>query len=98
MIKYFIHAHVMKILLCIMYYILLVYFKYTFAWICNCLQLSKQSSKGGNKQRLEKQQGSSSASTKKAKSRGFKNDVRAALSVLKHKFRMEQKQVKRHIT
>lgn len=55
-------------------------------------EVPKQYSKSGNKQRLEKQQGSSSASTKKAKSRGFKNDVRAALSVLKHKFRLEQKQ------
>ncbi|XP_065104886.1 uncharacterized protein [Paramisgurnus dabryanus] len=54
--------------------------------------MAKQSSKSGNKQRPERQQGSSSASTKKAKSGGFKNDVRAALSVLRHKLRLEQKQ------
>ncbi|XP_056607862.1 schwannomin-interacting protein 1 isoform X1 [Triplophysa dalaica] len=55
-------------------------------------EVPKQSSKSGNKQRLERQQGSNSTSTKKTKSRGFKNDVRAALSVLKHKFSLEQKQ------
>ncbi|XP_077084428.1 schwannomin-interacting protein 1 [Siphateles boraxobius] len=55
-------------------------------------ELAKQSSKSGSIQRLEKECGSSSASTKKTKSRGFKNDVRAALSVLRHKLRLEQKQ------
>ncbi|XP_048040006.1 schwannomin-interacting protein 1 isoform X2 [Megalobrama amblycephala] len=55
-------------------------------------EVAKQSSKGGSIQRLEKERGSSSASTKKTKSRGFKNDVRAALSLLRHKLRLEQKQ------
>lgn len=58
------------------------------------IQVAKQSSKGGSIQRLEKERGSSSASTKKTKSRGFKNDVRAALSLLRHKLRLEQKQVR----
>ncbi|XP_052010172.1 schwannomin-interacting protein 1-like isoform X6 [Xyrauchen texanus] len=52
----------------------------------------EQSSKNGSRQRTEKQQGSSCSSTKKDKSGGFKNDVRAALSVLRHKLRLEQKQ------
>lgn len=55
-------------------------------------KVAKQSSKSGSNQRLEKERGSSSASTKKTKSRGFKNDVRAALSVLRHKLRLEHKQ------
>ncbi|XP_058637820.1 schwannomin-interacting protein 1-like isoform X2 [Onychostoma macrolepis] len=55
-------------------------------------EVAKQSSKSGSNQRLEKERGSSSASTKKTKSRGFKNDVRAALSVLRHKLRLEHKQ------
>ncbi|XP_056317350.1 schwannomin-interacting protein 1 [Danio aesculapii] len=54
-------------------------------------EVAKQSSKSGSSQKLE-ERGSSSASTKKTKSRGFKNDVRAALSVLRHKLRLEQKQ------
>lgn len=56
--------------------------------------MAKQSSKSGSIQRFEKERGSSSASTKKTKSRGFKNDVRAALSVLRNKLRLEQKQVR----
>lgn len=55
-------------------------------------EVTKQSSKSGSSQQLEKERGSSSASPKKTKSRGFKNDVRAALSVLRHKLRLEQKQ------
>lgn len=64
--------------------------------LCSLLPIqgAKQSSKGGSIQRLEKERGSSSASTKKTKSRGFKNDVRAALSLLRHKLRLEQKQVR----
>lgn len=59
-------------------------------------KVAKQSSKSGSNQRLEKERGSSSASTKKTKSRGFKNDVRAALSVLRHKLRLEHKQTIHH--
>ncbi|XP_051506949.1 schwannomin-interacting protein 1-like isoform X3 [Myxocyprinus asiaticus] len=55
-------------------------------------EVAKQSSKNGSRQRTEKQQVSSCSSTKKDKSGGFKNDVRAALSVLRHKLRLEQKQ------
>ncbi|XP_052010139.1 uncharacterized protein LOC127662810 isoform X2 [Xyrauchen texanus] len=56
------------------------------------MEAKKESSKNGSRQRTEKQQGSSCSSTKKDKSGGFKNDVRAALSVLRHKLRLEQKQ------
>ncbi|XP_051564529.1 schwannomin-interacting protein 1-like isoform X2 [Myxocyprinus asiaticus] len=55
-------------------------------------EVAQKSSKSGSRQRTEKQQGSNSTSTKKAKSGGFKNDVRAALSLLRHKLRLEQKQ------
>ncbi|KAK3567214.1 hypothetical protein QTP86_013468 [Hemibagrus guttatus] len=50
--------------------------------------------KSSGKQMQQPQQHSSTASSSKAKSGGFKKEVKAALSMLKHKLRLEQKQSK----
>jgi len=83
-------------ILCHFFFSCLLYDERNKCLLCSLLsfQVAKQSSKSGSIQRLEKECGSSSATTKKTKSRGFRNDVRAALSVLRHKLRLEQKQVR----
>lgn len=52
-----------------------------------------QLNKSSRKQMQQPQQHSSNASSAKAKSGGFKKEVKAALSMLRHKLRLEQKQV-----
>ncbi|XP_026990309.1 schwannomin-interacting protein 1 [Tachysurus fulvidraco] len=54
----------------------------------------KELNKGSRKQMQQPQQHSSNASSAKAKSGGFKKEVKAALSMLRHKLRLEQKQTK----
>ncbi|KAG7330186.1 hypothetical protein KOW79_006408 [Hemibagrus wyckioides] len=54
----------------------------------------KELNKGSGKQTQQPQQHSSTASSSKAKSGGFKKEVKAALSMLRHKLRLEQKQSK----
>lgn len=52
----------------------------------------KECEKSSSGQVQQPQQGSSSATHKKTKSGRFKREVRAALSMLRHKLRLEQKQ------
>ncbi|XP_017327619.2 schwannomin-interacting protein 1 [Ictalurus punctatus] len=54
----------------------------------------KELNKHSGKQMQQPQQHSSTASSSKAKSGGFKKEVKAALSMLRHKLRLEQKQTK----
>lgn len=63
------------------------------AW---CFIFTIQLNKRSGKQMQQPQQHSSTASSSKAKSGGFKKEVKAALSMLRHKLRLEQKQVTLH--
>ncbi|KAF5895022.1 schwannomin-interacting protein 1-like, partial [Clarias magur] len=57
-------------------------------------QEKKEMNKHSGKQMQQPQQHSSTASSSKPKSGGFKKEVKAALSSLRHKLRLEQKQTK----
>lgn len=71
----------------------ILYSTYTVLW-CGISLFTVQLNKHSGKQMQQPQQNSSSASSSsKAKSGGFKKEVKAALSMLRHKLRLEQKQV-----